>query len=56
MNWSISAEGMELIAMTRPAKTLEDVMDHYGKFFALGGLVLTPQDKIDVIAFMKLLR
>ena len=41
------------------AKTLEDVMAHYTKFFAIvtgGGLILTPQDEADVVAFMKLLR
>jgi cytochrome c peroxidase len=41
------------------AKTLEDVMIHYTKFFAFvtnGGLMLTPQDQADVVAFMKLLR
>jgi cytochrome c peroxidase len=40
------------------AKTLEDVMAHYTRFFneATDGLVqLTPQDEADVIAFMKLL-
>jgi cytochrome c peroxidase len=40
------------------AKTLEDVMLHYAKFFAAtrGGIILTPQDQADVVAFMKLLR
>jgi len=35
------------------AKTLEDVMVHYNKFF--GGF-LTPQDQVDIVAYMKLLR
>jgi cytochrome c peroxidase len=41
------------------AKTLEDVMVHYTKFFAFltkGALILTPQDQADVVAYMKLLR
>jgi cytochrome c peroxidase len=41
------------------AKTLEDVMTHYTRFFAIvtaGGINLTPQDGADVVAFMKLLR
>jgi cytochrome c peroxidase len=41
------------------AKTLEDVLTHYTNFFALvtqGGLILTPQDQADMVAFMKLLR
>ena len=38
------------------AKTLEDVMTHYTNFFAIvAGLNLTPQDRADVVAFMKLL-
>lgn len=46
------------------AKTLEDVVAHYARFFAListprgGGepvLVLTEQDQADIVAFMKLL-
>ncbi len=46
------------------AKTLEALMDHYTTFFAIATdvnidgdppLVLTPQDKADVIAFLKLL-
>jgi len=40
------------------AKTLEEVMDHYTQFFATvtgGFLVLTPQDRADIVAFMKLL-
>lgn len=47
------------------AKSLEDVVEHYAKFFAIistppGGnapaLVLTPQDKADIVAYLKLLR
>ena len=37
------------------AKTLEDVMNHYERFF-FPFVILTPQDKADVIAYMKLLR
>jgi cytochrome c peroxidase len=40
------------------AKTLEDVMVHYQKFFEIatqGALVLTPDDQKDIVAFMKLL-
>jgi len=40
------------------AKTLEDVMVHYQKFFEIatqGALVLTPEDQKDIVAFMKLL-
>jgi cytochrome c peroxidase len=40
------------------AKTLEEVMDHYALFFQIvsgGFLVLTPQEKADIVAFMKLL-
>jgi cytochrome c peroxidase len=40
------------------AKTLEEVMDHYALFFQIvsgGFLVLTPQEKADMVAFMKLL-
>jgi cytochrome c peroxidase len=41
------------------AKTLEDVLVHYTKFFAIvtgNTLILTPQDQADMVAFMKLLR
>ena len=47
------------------AKTLEDVMLHYKKFFAIvtdpmidgdPAIDLTEQDQLDIIAFMKLLR
>lgn len=47
------------------AKTLEDVVKHYADFFAListppgGGnpaLILTEQDKADIVAYLKLLR
>jgi cytochrome c peroxidase len=41
------------------AKTLEDVMVHYTKFFAIvtnGGVLLTPQDEADCVAYMKLLQ
>jgi hypothetical protein len=46
------------------AKTLEDVVRHYAKFFAIvstppGGqpaLVLSEQDQADIVAYMKLLR
>ena len=40
------------------APTLEAVMDHYADFFAIitgGLLILTPQDRADMAAFMKLL-
>jgi hypothetical protein len=40
------------------AKTVEDVMVHYDKFFDLttgGAIRLTPQDQKDMVAFMKLL-
>jgi cytochrome c peroxidase len=37
------------------AKTLEDVMAHYEKFF-FPFIILTDQDKADMVAFMKLLR
>jgi cytochrome c peroxidase len=36
------------------AKTLEDVMEHYDKFFGIG--FLNAQDKKDIVAFMKLLQ
>jgi hypothetical protein len=41
------------------AKTLEDVVVHYDKFFNLvtgGVLRLTPQDQADIVAYMKLLK
>ena len=40
------------------AKTLEDVAAHYAKFFAIvtgGGIVLSPQEQADIVAYMKLL-
>lgn len=46
------------------ARTLEDVMTHYKRFFSLittppgggtPGVVLTPQDQADIVAYMKLL-
>jgi cytochrome c peroxidase len=40
------------------AKTLEDVAAHYAKFFAIvtgGGIVLSPQEQADMVAYMKLL-
>jgi len=37
------------------AKTLDDVMNHYAKFF-FPFIILTDQDKADAIAYMKLLR
>ena len=40
------------------AKTLEEVLDHYEQFFLIvsgGFLALTPQDKADIVAFLKLL-
>ena len=38
------------------AKTLEAVAAHYAKFFfTVAGIVLTPQDQQDIVAFMKLL-
>ncbi|HEY7290041.1 MAG TPA: hypothetical protein VH583_09415 [Vicinamibacterales bacterium] len=47
------------------AKTLEEVVKHYAKFFAIistppaggvPGIVLTDQDQADIVAFLKLLR
>ena len=43
-----------------PAKTLEDVLEHYDVFLRLAGgrfgfRGFTPQDKADIIAFLKLL-
>ena len=39
------------------AKTLEDVMRHYARFFAaISPIVLTEQDQQDMIAYLKLLR
>ena len=41
------------------AKTLEDVAAHYALFFNVvtgGGIVLTPQDQADMVAYMKLLK
>ena len=37
------------------AKTLEDVMNFYERFFS-PFVILTPQDKADMVAYMKLLR
>ena len=37
------------------AKTLEDVMNHYARFF-FPFIVLSDQDKADMVAYMKLLR
>lgn len=40
------------------AKTLEDVLEHYDRFFnesSLGFVDLTEQDKADIVAYMKLL-
>lgn len=37
------------------ARTLEEVMAHYERFFRLLGITLTPQDQADIVAFMKLL-
>jgi len=37
------------------AKTLEDVMNHYARFFA-PFIILTEQDKADLVAYTKLLR
>jgi cytochrome c peroxidase len=40
------------------AKTLEDVAMHYTNFFAVvtgGAIMLTPQDRADIVAYMKLL-
>ncbi len=38
------------------AKTLEAVAAHYAKFFVyVAGIVLTPQDQQDIVAYMKLL-
>ena len=59
------------VAQTAPyfhdnsAKTLEDVVKHYAKFFAIistppaggpPGIDLTAQDQADMVAFLKLLR
>jgi cytochrome c peroxidase len=38
------------------AKTLEDVMNHYGFIFNTIGIDISDQDKKDIVAFMKLLR
>lgn len=41
------------------AKTLEDVAAHYALFFNVvtgGGIVLTPQDQADMVAYLKLLK
>ncbi len=39
------------------AKTLEDLMRHYARFFAaISPIILTEQDQEDAVAFMKLLR
>ena len=39
------------------AKTLEDLMRHYARFFAVvSPIVLTEQDQSDAIAYLKLLR
>lgn len=41
------------------AKTLEDVAAHYALFFNVvtgGGIVLTPEDQADMVAYMKLLK
>jgi cytochrome c peroxidase len=38
------------------AKTLEDVARHYANFFfVVAGIVLTPEDQRDIVAFLKLL-
>jgi cytochrome c peroxidase len=39
------------------AKTLEDVADHYQRFFKIVGspIILTDEDKADIVAYMKLL-
>lgn len=40
------------------AKSLEELVHHYKNFFEIftsGGLVLTPQDEADIVAYMKLL-
>jgi cytochrome c peroxidase len=39
------------------AKTLEDVLKHYKKFFDFvgSGIDLTPQDQRDIVAYLKLL-
>ena len=41
------------------AKTLEDVAAHYALFFNVvtgGGIVLTPEDQADIVAYLKLLK
>jgi len=38
------------------ARTLEEVSEHYGRFFGSFGLVLTEQDKRDMTAYLKLLK
>ena len=38
------------------ARTLEDVAEHYGRLFSSFGLVLTEQEKRDMVAYMKLLK
>jgi cytochrome c peroxidase len=40
------------------AKTLDDVLQHYATFFDIvtgGGITLTPQDRRDIVAYLKLL-
>ena len=37
------------------AANLEELMDHYQAYFALVGLTITDQDKIDIISYMQLL-
>jgi cytochrome c peroxidase len=38
------------------AKTLEEVMQHYARFFAVLGLTLTEQDQKDLVAYVKLMQ
>lgn len=38
------------------AKTLDEVAQHYARFFATVGLILTEQDQKDMVAYMKLLK
>ena len=39
------------------AKTLEDVAAHYAGFFAfVAGIILTPEDQQDIVAYLKLLK
>jgi cytochrome c peroxidase len=38
------------------AKTLEEVVQQYARFFGVLGLTLTEQDQKDLVAYMKLMQ